>query len=271
MKTAPNGEKEAVTRTEILVLIAVCAALLALALRGRIANKTAKAAAATAVCAKNLKELGYAYLVWVHDSGIGEFPFFAAVQDGGNMAPLGTGGESPSVNPSLERNHVYWQFAFISNQLPTPKILVCPADRGVGSQRVVAKTFGMDPSAAGLMARGFRDRACSYTLGLDASALPGAVDHESIGGILSTDRNLEWDGQSTKCVSGVGEARQFNLGRWLEGPARTRVGWTNAIHGNRGQVLCADGSVENLSTEQLRELRTDWYKEPSDIHYLAPE
>src|SRR6185369_7822732 len=106
-------------------------------------------------------------LTWLHDHETSNFPWNTSVAQEGNLVPLGFGGTNLFVNPSLERNKVYWQFAFISNELSNPKVLVCPADRGVGAPRKLAKSFGADPKNSGLMAPGFRDQACSYTIALD--------------------------------------------------------------------------------------------------------
>ena len=118
-------------------------------------------------CISNLKQVGVGWIVWVHDHESNEFPFRTPVTNGGTFG---------SVEPL--RNNAWWQFAFISNELNSPSLLVCPADKTVGLSRRLADNWSATDTNGGFMAPGFRHRATSYTIGLDATQ-PRAGREES--------------------------------------------------------------------------------------------
>jgi type II secretory pathway pseudopilin PulG len=256
----------AFTFIELLVIIATIAILAAVFMPVLIKER---AKAAESQCIGNLKQVGLGFSVWVYDSVRGAFPFRTEVSDRGNMAPMGTGGASPFSNPSLERNKAYWQFAFISNELRNPRVLVCPSDQGVGARRKCAKTFDSKPG--GLMAADYRDQACSLTVALEGwismSGPPTLERYTSQ--ILSTDRNIRWDGHNANCSSGVGDAQQI-IGRdvWMRGQPASAP-WTNSIHISRGNVLTANGAVESCNTTQL-DVLADNARDNGSVHFLVP-
>ena len=260
----------AFTLIEVLAIIITLVLLLALLLPALI---KARATAARMACAANLKSVSLGFLTWVHDHDYGNLPALTPVANQGNQAPLGVGDPSPFSNPSLERNQAYWQFAFISNELSDPRFLVCPADRKLGLPRKLARNFGADPNAAGLMAAGFRNRACSYALDVDVF-LQGSFAltdlRQSLPRILSMDRNILWDSQNNRCSSGVGTAQQLNSGLTNFGGPVTAAQWTNSIHGNRGNVLRPDGSMQNCNNEELDALASDAFDSEGN-HFLVPE
>jgi len=108
-------------------------------------------------------------------------------------------------------------FQVMSNELSTPKVLACPED----DRRVCATNFYT-------MAR----RNISYFVGLDATATNPAC-------ILSGDGNI---------TNGMG-VRAGILYVATTDPA----GWTSSPHKGRGNLLFADGSVQQVSTKLLRE------------------
>ena len=266
---SPNlstADAKAGTFIELLVIIA-CVAVLVAALLPDLLRARPKAAQAN--CISNLKQVGMGFCQWTIDSEAGQLPFRADVRFRGNMAPMGTGSASPFTNPSLERNKAYWQFAFISNELINPQVLVCPADQGVGARRKCAKTFDSKPG--GLMAADYRDQACSLTVALEGwismSGPPTLERYTSQ--ILSTDRNIRWDGHNANCSSGVGDAQQI-IGRdvWMRGQPASAP-WTNSIHISRGNVLTANGAVESCNTTQL-DVLADNARDNGSVHFLVP-
>jgi hypothetical protein len=71
-------------------------------------------------CVNNLKQIGLAFRVWAIDNG-DQFPFNVSTNKGGTM-------ELSTRNRDGVDNHPEWIFQVMSNELSTPKILVCPAD-----------------------------------------------------------------------------------------------------------------------------------------------
>ena len=136
------------------------------------------------------------------------------------------------------KSPAWWQFAFISNELSTPKLLICPADKKVGSPRKVAGDFSDDPRTQGMMAPSMQDLAVSYTIGLDALFPPDP----SIG--LKAH-----DAQDSSA----------------------KAGWTNSIHMMKGNVLSLDGGVEFLNTRELNIFCDEARPDNGSIHFLVPQ
>lgn len=267
----PHQSKNAFTLVELMAVIVVIALLAAFLIPALV---RAKAKARQMECVSNLKQIGLAFVTWRHDHDSDYFPAQTPIKTGGNKAPLGTGSASPFSNSSLERNKAYWQFAFLSNELRDPKVLVCPADRNVGATRITARTFGADPNLAGLMAPGYRDRACSYTVALDVSPNwwpPAGEGDLAAFTPLSTDRNIRWDAQTTVCETGVGTSQQVTAHTYRGDAGRAAtVSWTNAIHGVEGNVLIEDGAVLDVDTKGL-DAQADIGWDNGNLHFLVPD
>jgi len=71
-------------------------------------------------CTNNLKQLGLAFKTWELDNG-GRFPFNVSTNQGGTFEFHSVGPGGYDVNGALH-------LAVLSNELATPRILVCPAD-----------------------------------------------------------------------------------------------------------------------------------------------
>src|SRR5262249_29891552 len=141
-------------------------------------------------------------------------------------------------SPSGLKNNAWWQMAWFSNELVTPKILICPSDVGVGAARRMATDFSMTNSNGGVLRLGFRDRALSYVIALHSF-------YDAPRSILSGDRHFSKGGIDAGCGTGIGDSW------WVAYPNST-ARWTNAIHGEVGELLFTDGSVELLSTPGLQ-------------------
>jgi competence protein ComGC len=109
-------------------------------------------------------------------------------------------------------------FHVISNEIATPLVLACPADL-----RKPATDFGPAMS----------DSNISYFVGLDA-----ADDQPQM--LVAGDRNLT-NGMPPR--NGI-----------LTLTTNSVVGWTHELHKVTGQVLLADGSVQQTSTAYLRQI-----------------
>src|SRR3954453_5755295 len=121
MKNTRNPQHVAFTLIELLVVIAIIAILAALLLP---ALAKAKSKAAQINCVSNLKQIGLGWLQWMHDHEAGALPFRTPVADGGTYYT------SVAAGPGT-KNTAWWQYMVISNELSSPKVLVCPADKGV--------------------------------------------------------------------------------------------------------------------------------------------
>jgi hypothetical protein len=95
----------------------------------------AKGRAQSINCANNMKQIGLAFRTWAIDNN-GNFPFNVSTNSGGTLELCLRGSDG------FDRNAAF-HFRVMSNELSTPKILVCPAD----SKRQSAMEFlSLDPA-----------------------------------------------------------------------------------------------------------------------------
>jgi prepilin-type processing-associated H-X9-DG protein len=106
-----NQRNQAVTITEVLLVIAVLLFLVILFLPGYLAHPRRPL---RLECINNLYQIGIAYRVWADDHE-GKFPFQVPDANGGTLELAKSG-------------NVWVNFWVMSNELATPKILTCLAD-----------------------------------------------------------------------------------------------------------------------------------------------
>jgi prepilin-type N-terminal cleavage/methylation domain-containing protein len=211
MKSSRCSQCRAFTLIELLVVIAIIAILAGLLLP---ALSKAKSRAQRITCVNNLKQIGIAMRLWASEQE-GRYPWRVDQTEGGGK-PNGT-----------DNAKVHFQFGLASNELSTPKILVCPSDRG------------RDPAESFVT---LTLENVSYHLGNDA-------DEEKPGNILSADRSMtgfEVRNQPDNTVCYLVSGGFF--GR--------NAKWDPSLcHGaNAGNLVLGDGSVHQLTDAGLVEI-----------------
>ena len=203
-------KRSAFTRMDLILIVAalVVTALVTLPL---IAKRHARSSKIS--CTNQLKQIGLAFRQWGLDNG-DKYPAMVSTANGG-------------AKEWIEAGATYTSFLVMSNELNTPKILVCPYEKR--KKIVAATTFGF-PSSPWIPLT--NNHSVTYFVGLDA-------DEAQPNTILSGDDNFLVSGEEPK--SGV-------LLLWTNSP----VAWTKDRHVYQGNLALADGSVLGLTTPMLK-------------------
>jgi prepilin-type processing-associated H-X9-DG protein len=200
----------AMTLTEVLAVIAVLAVLAILFFPWP--EPSARREAQYINCINNLKQIGISYRIWEGDHG-DKYPMQTSVTNGGTME-LANG-----INAWIN-------YSVMSNELSTPKVLICPADTG----KIAATNFTTD----------FNNSKISYFVCLDAEDTNPQM-------FLSGDDNFAIGGVPVK--SGL-----------LQLSTNKPISWTAARHnragdiGGEGNIGFADGSVQTMNNSYLTNL-----------------
>lgn len=198
---------QALARTEIIVIVAVLAVLAIVFLLPRLTRKAPPRRPPHSLqmdCVRNLKQIGLSFRIWEGDNN-DKYPMAVSVTNGGAMELIAAG-------------DVAGCFQVMSNELSTPKILICPADK----VRISAANFRND----------FNNSHISYFVSPDA-------EESYPRQIMSGDDNLAVD--DTPVTSGL-----------VMIPYK-EVSWAAGRHSPSGNILFADGSVSEVSSAGLKE------------------
>jgi type II secretory pathway pseudopilin PulG len=208
----------ALTLPEVLVVIAtlVILAMMLLPVLAAAQRRSAKIG-----CISDLKQVNLSFRIWEGDNN-NKYPMAVSTTCGGAMETAATGDVANC-------------FLAMSNELSTPKILLCPEDRA----KSPATNFGDDFNASHI----------SYFVGVDADeAYPRRImsgdDNFQVAGVavpsglfqLSTNASIAWDSHRHDIVTRM---------PWLGIPIK---------HHLVGNLGFADGSVGMFSTPDLRKV-----------------
>jgi prepilin-type processing-associated H-X9-DG protein len=199
MKTNPKNQPAAFTLIELIAVVATLA-LLAMMLLPALAQDSQNSTRRQ--CVNNLKQVALAFRIWANDNS-DKFPMAVSTKKGGTTEFVPGG-------------NVFRHFQVMSNELNTPKLLICPSDT-----RTFAANFA-----------DLHNENISYFVGLDANDTQPQM-------FLSGDRNIE-NGQSP--IHSVLDLRP-----------KLSTHWTATIHTNQGNVALADGSVQQYTSVRLQQ------------------
>lgn len=172
-------------------------------------------------CVNNQKQIGLAFKIWALDNN-DHFPMQVSITNGGTKELVAAG-------------NVWPHFVVMSNELSTPKILVCP-EEWQAHQKKMASLFSPIPAALSSPVYGgnapvplTNDDRVSYFVGVDADDSKPAM-------WLGGDHNLQFAGKPAS--HGLYSLR-----------TNTPVQWYKPRHEGGGYILLSDGSVSLTSTD----------------------
>ena len=229
MKPSPAA---AFTRLELLAVLAGVVLLAAAVLPALAGNRIRSD---RVLCANNLRRIAMALQQWGNDHDDRQ-PWEVLPAEGGTY--------QHALSPN-----VWFHFAWMSNELATPKVLLCPADTGQP-----ARDFTGDPSG-GYLHPNFANRATSYFLSHAFNSGPNAM--------IAGDRNVTAD-STTTC------SRFISTFAAASRPLPVGLRWTSLLHNNAGNMLALDGRVEQFSSAQLQRAISNPADDNGNLHYITP-
>ncbi len=216
----PSTKLKGFSQLDLLLILLALAGIVLVIVPGLIRSQSR---ASRISCTNNVKQVGLAFRIWAGDNS-DKYPQQTSVTNGGAME-------------WAEQGSAYQVFLVMSNELSTPKVLVCPEENN--RQRRAANTFGFTPTigSPAPVIPFTATNNLSYFVGLDANPTQPAT-------LLSGDDHL---------LIGKAKARP---GLWLI-PTNTPVAWAKGRHKSAGNLGFGDGSVQGFSSAALSTARAN--------------
>jgi prepilin-type processing-associated H-X9-DG protein len=213
MRTIRRHKPAGLTLTEVMVVITGLAILIGLLLPAFARTRCNRPIYFD--CLAHLKQTGNAFRLWASDNNdkfpqqyVGN-PLYPLLNETSNW-PTANGAACPLA---------FRVFQSMSNELSTPKIVVCSGDL----ERKPATNFAAD----------FNNSHVSYFVGVDADPTKETM-------IIAGDRNLQ-------------NPVQVRNGTMILS-TNQMVKWAKGIHAQKGNIALVDGSVQRVDNQGLQKL-----------------
>ncbi len=243
--------KRAFTLIELLVVIAIIAILAAMLLP---ALAAAKRKAQRINCVNNLKEIGLAFMEWQGDNN-DQYPMAVSTAQGGAAQFVGS---AANIAP---RGGFVAAFLCMSNELSTPKLLICSSD---GSRQSYATNFPeifQSLWTSGGIPTPIMTSPNNYAASFTSYFICGDTSEDYPQMILDGDRNWGNIGNGGPGSLISGQASSYinfgtnNIVDISPGNGTPEVfpwGWSaNDLHQKSGNLGIADGSVQQATCSGL--------------------